>query len=157
VRETPRDLSKRIETLRRALTPESLAQADLGRGQQLFRQHCATCHKFFGEGGNIGPDITGAQRTNIQYMLENIVDPSASVAKEFRMQMIQTEDGRVLTGLVESENAQTVTIVNANERIVLPANEVAQRKTSEVSVMPNGLLDQMDERAIRDLFGYLQR
>jgi putative heme-binding domain-containing protein len=157
VRETPRDQTSQIESLRRMLTPETLAQADVGRGEKLFQKHCATCHQFFGQGGKVGPDITGAQRTNVQYMLENIIDPSASVAKEFRMQMIQTEDGRVLTGLVESESDRALTIVNANERVVIPIDEIEQRKVAEVSVMPNGLLEPLDEREIRDLFGYLQR
>ncbi len=157
VRETPRDQAKQIESLQRVLTSETIAQADLGRGEKLFQKHCATCHRFFGQGGNVGPDLTGAQRTNVKYLLENIIDPSASVAKEFRMQMVQTDDGRVLTGLIESESAQSLTIVNANERVVVPIDEIAQRKVSEVSVMPNGLLTPLDEREIRDLFGYLQR
>ena len=157
VRETPGDQARQIESLRRVLTSETLAQADLGRGEALFQKHCATCHQFFGQGGKVGPDLTGAQRTNVQYMLENIIDPSASVAKEFRMQMVQTEDGRVLTGLVESESEQTLTIVNANERVVIPVDEIAQRRVAEVSVMPNGLLEPLDEREIRDLFAYLQR
>ena len=157
VRETPGDQAKQIESLQRVLTPDTLAQADLGRGEKLFQKHCATCHRFFGQGGNVGPDITGAQRTNLRYMLENIIDPSASVAKEFRMQTIQTDDGRVLTGLIESESEQAITIVNANERVVVPVGEIEARKVSEVSVMPNGLLTPLDEREIRDLFGYLQR
>jgi putative heme-binding domain-containing protein len=157
VRNTSSDQIRRIESLRRLLSTDTLAQADLDRGEKLFQKHCATCHKFFGQGGSVGPDITGAQRTNVQYMLENMIDPSASVAKEFRMQMIQTDDGRVLTGLIESESEKSITIVNANERVIIPTDEIALRKVSEFSVMPNGLLDQLDEREIRDLFGYLQR
>lgn len=157
VRDTPRDKARQIQTLQRALTPEVIAQADKVRGEQLFQKHCATCHKFFGQGGNVGPDITGAQRTNLTYMLENIIDPSASVAKEYRMQMIQTDEGRVLTGLVESESDEFITMINANERVSIPRSEISQRKQSELSVMPDGLLEALDERQIRDLFGYLQR
>ena len=59
--------------------------------------------------------------------------------------------------MVESETPEAITIVNPEERVTIPSIFIVQRKTSEQSVMPNGLLDQLDERQIRDLFGYLQR
>ena len=93
----------------------------------------------------------------MDYLLENIVDPSASVAKDYHMQMVQTDDGRLLSGLIESENEQAVTIINATDRFVVPVEEIVQRKQSDVSVMPTGLLDPLDDREIRDLIGYLQR
>lgn len=157
VRDSPRGSAKQMETLRKALKPEVLREADLGRGEQLFKKHCANCHRFFGEGGKIGPDLTGAQRTNLEYLLENIVDPSASVAQEYRMQVVETLDGRLITGLVESENDNSITVVNANDRFVIPQADIDSRTKSEVSVMPNGLLEPLSDREIRDLFGYLQR
>ncbi|MCG8652027.1 MAG: c-type cytochrome, partial [Pirellulales bacterium] len=156
VRDSPHDRARQIERLKKWLTPDVIAQADLAQGKKLFTKHCANCHRFFGQGGKIGPDITGAQRTHLGYLLENIVDPSASVSKDYRMQVFATSDGRVITGLVESENETTVTVLTATDRIVLPAAEIQQRKESEVSIMPAGLLEPLDERAIRDLFGYLQ-
>ncbi len=157
VRETPQDRVKQIDGLRKMLSPEILSQADLSHGQELFKKQCGSCHRFFGEGGAVGPDITGAQRNNLEYLLENIVDPSASVAKEFRMQMFRTTDGRVINGLVESEGEHSITIVNATEKVVVPVDEIEERKRSEVSIMPNGLLDPLSEREVRDLMGYLQR
>ncbi|MGI9471131.1 MAG: PVC-type heme-binding CxxCH protein [Rubripirellula sp.] len=157
VRESPRDRVKMIEGFAKSLTTETLARADLDKGRALFAKHCGTCHRFFGEGGNVGPDITGAQRNNVRYLLENMVDPNASVAKEFRMQLVRTTDGRVFTGLVEAENEETLTLVNATERLVLPRAEIEAVKESEVSVMPAGLLDPLSEREIRDLIGYLQK
>ncbi len=157
VRETPQDRVRQIDGLRKMLSAEILSQADLSHGKELFKKQCGNCHRFFGEGGSIGPDITGAQRSNLQYLLENIVDPSASVAKEFRMQMFRTADGRVINGLVESEGEHSITIVNATDRVVVPIDEIEARKLSEVSVMPSGLLDPLSEHEIRDLMGYLQR
>ena len=157
VRETPQDRVRQIDGLRKMLSAEILSQADLSHGKELFKKQCGNCHRFFGEGGTIGPDITGAQRSNLQYLLENIVDPSASVAKEFRMQMFRTADGRVINGLVESEGEHSITIVNATDRVVVPIDEIEARKHSEVSVMPSGLLDPLGQREIRDLMGYLQR
>ena len=157
IRETPKQKSRQIAVLREMLSSENLRDADHSRGRELFVKRCASCHRFFGEGGAIGPDITGAQRTNLDYLLENIVDPSASVAKEFQMRIVRTIDGRVITGLVESKSDRSITIVNANDRFTLPLEEVEEEKQSSESVMPSGLLEGLDDRQIRDLFGYLQR
>ena len=157
VRESPQARRKKIEALAKTMSPEILADANLDVGKKLFMKHCGTCHRFFGDGGFVGPDITGAQRDNVRYLLENMIDPSASVAKAFRMQIVRTEDGRVFTGMIESKNELSMTIVNATERQVLPLEEVLEIKESEVSVMPAGLLDPLSERQIRDLIGYLQK
>ncbi len=141
VRKTPKDRAKKISKLKSWLTPDVIAQGDQAHGGELFKQQCGKCHRFFGEGGNIGPDITGAQRTNIDYLLENIVDPSASVSKDYRMQIIQTDDGRVITGLIESENERSVTIVTVDQKISIPVDEIETRKASSVSIMPDELLE----------------
>lgn len=157
VRETAKDRAKQIASLKKWLTSERIKQADLGNGKTLFTKHCGTCHKFFGEGGAVGPDITGAQRSNLDYLLENIVDPSASVAKDYRMHVLALIDGRVITGLIESENADSVAVLTTTDRVVLPLDEIEQRKGSDLSIMPSGLLENLREQEIRDLFGYLQR
>ncbi len=112
---------------------------------------------FFGEGNNIGPDITGAQRQNLDYMLENIVDPSATVAKDYLMEVLLTTDGRVITGLVASETDETITLQTVNEKLVFPIGDIEKRTLSKLSVMPEGLLDPLNDIQIRDLMGYLQR
>lgn len=157
VRATPKISAQQIESLSRTLTAEVLAGADLVHGEILFKKHCGNCHRFFGEGGQVGPDLTAAQCSNLGYLLENIVDPTASVANEFRMRIVRTIDGRVLSGLVESENERVLTLVNATDRIVLPRDEIEDQQPAAVSIMPSGLLDPLSEREIRDLFGYLQR
>src|SRR5690606_29165264 len=103
-----------LERLRRELTSERLAEADLVQGRAVFQRQCANCHRFSGEGGRIGPDLTGAQRTNLEYLLENLVDPSAVVARDYQMHIVETVDGRILTGLIESENEQAVTLLSIN-------------------------------------------
>ncbi len=157
LRETPSDRARQIESVQRWLTADVIAQADLIHGNALFSKHCATCHRFFGEGGKIGPDLTGAQRNNLDYMLENIIDPSASVANDYQMQVIVTTDGRVITGLIESDSLQSVTLLTTTDRVVIPTDEIEQRTRSNVSIMPTGLLENLSEQGIRDLFGYLQR
>ena len=107
--------------------------------------------------GDGDPDFAGAQRNDVRCLLDNIVDPSASVARDYRMQVIITDDGRVISGLVEDESERTVTVVNATDRIVISRNEIESQTQSAVSIMPTGLLERLNDREIRDLIGYLQR
>jgi putative heme-binding domain-containing protein len=155
VRATSADRQRHLQRLRRQLTADVLSQADLAAGRAIFQKQCATCHRFFTEGGTIGPDITGMPRTNIDYLLENIIDPSAVVSRDYRMQVIETNDGRVVTGLVEGESDQAVTLLTVNERIIVPTTEIENRTESNVSMMPDGLLNPMTSEEIRDLIGYV--
>ena len=157
VRETPRERSRKIASLRKWLNPDVVASADLERGEKLFDKSCASCHRFFGDGGKIGPDITGAQRENLDYLLENIVAPNASVSHDYRMHRFLTRSGRVITGLVETEDRRRVVVVTATDRVILQNDEIEQRDLSEKSIMPEGLLDNLSESEIRDLIGFLQR
>ncbi len=155
MRTTSADKKQLIGKYRKLLTPAFVGKANATNGRSLFQKHCANCHKLFGEGGAIGPDITGAQRTNIDYVLENLVDPSAAVAKDFQMELIQTESGRVITGMIVDESDSAITIQTANEKVVLPKSEIEERSLSKVSMMPDGLLQTLTNDQIRDLIGYL--
>ena len=155
VRPTQAERLKQIAGLKRRLTPEHLEQANRSLGRALFEKNCGNCHKLFGEGGKIGPDITGAQRTNLDYLLENLIDPSAAVAKDYQMEKIATTAGRTITGLVIEESETALTIQTINEKVVVPRDEVEQRAQSQVSMMPDGLLEKLSADQIRDLIGYL--
>ncbi|HND55250.1 MAG TPA: c-type cytochrome, partial [Pirellulaceae bacterium] len=93
VRETAEDKRKLLTQYREQLTPESLAKANLNNGREVYKKTCANCHTLFGEGGAIGPDLTGSNRRNLEYLLENMVDPSASVAADFRVSVLTMHDG----------------------------------------------------------------
>lgn len=155
VRETSADRKRSIEQMKRLLTADTLQQADVSSGRALFVKHCATCHRFFGTGGTIGPDITGSQRRNLDYMLENLIDPSATVSRDFQMEILETKSGRVLTGLVTEETDQAITMQTLAERLVIPVDEVESRRVSSVSMMPEGQLKLLSRDDVRDLMGYL--
>jgi putative membrane-bound dehydrogenase-like protein len=156
VRDTPQERSAQITKIKTWLTQDVLKRANRGRGHELFVKQCAACHKFFGEGGTIGPDITGAQRHNLDYLLENIVDPNAAVSKDYQMEIVRTVDGRVLTGLIEAIGDQTLAVQSINERVVLPLGDVEERTLSDSSIMPQGMLDALSDDEIRDLIAFLQ-
>ncbi len=146
---------KQMAAFRKKLTPESIKKSDPKAGRGHFQKLCASCHQLFGEGGEVGPELTGSQRNNLDYLLENLIDPSASVSKDFQMQIIETVDGRLVSGFAESENETAVTIRSINEKIVIPQNEIKTRTVSGVSIMPEGLLTVLSTDEIRELMAYL--
>ena len=153
--EQSREKAERIAELRKQLSSETLAKADTSNGRWLFSQSCANCHTLFGEGKKIAPDLTGAQRNNLNYLLENIADPSATVSKNFQMRIVLLEDGRVLNGVVLAENEKTLTIQTATEQVVIQRDEVDIMQDSKLSMMPENLLNVLKEDQVRDLIGYL--
>jgi putative heme-binding domain-containing protein len=128
---------------------------DRGHGRTLFVKHCAACHKLFGEGGEVGPDLTGSQRANLDYLLENVLDPNAVVPKEYQVTNFVLADGRLVSGIVLRETPDGVSVRTANEMVVVPRGEIESRKSTTQSIMPEGLLDQLKPDEVRDLVGYL--
>jgi putative membrane-bound dehydrogenase-like protein len=146
---------KRIAEVR-GMLPEG-DKGNAVRGRDVFAKTCAGCHRLFGDGANIGPDLTGAERGNLDFLLQSLVDPSAVVRKEYQAQAVATKDGRVLNGLVVEENDRAITLFDAQQqRTVLPRAEIEEMRPSAVSLMPEGVLDTLAEDQVRDLFKYLQ-
>lgn len=134
-----------------------MTPGDPTRGKPLFTKHCAACHNLFGEGNKIGPELTGADRKNLNFLLTNIVDPSAVIRKEFFSHTVQMNDGRVLVGLIAESTPTTVTILDAkNQRTVLATSEIDEIEQSPLSLMPEKILDPLSVQEVRDLFSYLQ-
>ncbi len=146
---------KRIEQLRHSLSADALAAADLSQGRARFAKACATCHTLFGQGAKIGPDLTGAQRANLDYLLENIVDPAATVTPGYRLSSVTLADGRLLTGIVSDQPGETIALQTPTEKIVLNRQDVDEIQASNQSLMPEGLLDTLKPEELRDLLAYL--
>lgn len=155
VRESDEAKRRLIEDWTAALAPEVLAGADLVKGRQLYAGICGACHRMYGEGGKIGPDLTGSGRSDLGYLLENIFDPNAVVSTDYQMSMVTMKDGRVLTGVVAEESEKTVTLRQTTDELTLEKSAIEEREVSPVSMMPEGLLLAFGEEQIRDLIGYL--
>jgi len=151
---TSNDKRKLINTLRATLTP-ALAQADLQNGKALFTKQCATCHTLFGQGAKIGPDLTGSDRKNIEYLLENIVDPSAIVPAAYRVHVVVLANGQVLTGIIREQNDKSITVETTDGRQTIDRQNIDDMTASEKSLMPDGLLQPLDAAQIRDLIEYV--
>ncbi len=154
-RESAADKKALIEKLGAELTPDELAKADKSEGRLVYNAICAACHRLYGHGGEVGPDLTGAGRDNLDYLVENIVDPGAQVAADFRMNVITLKDGRVLSGIITARSGRTLTIRTLTEKLTLERDEIAQSQELPASMMPEGMLTALTPRQTRDLIAYL--
>jgi putative heme-binding domain-containing protein len=126
-------------------------------GKALFQKHCATCHTLFGEGNKIGPDLTSADRKNRNFLVTSIVDPSAIIRPEYMAHAVTTTDGRVLNGIIIERTPNAITLVDSKtDRTVLAQEKIESMEPSPVSLMPESIVDPLDDQQIRDLFSYLQ-
>jgi putative heme-binding domain-containing protein len=155
LRDSTPDKQKRITELKARLTPAVLAKADKKQGQVLFNAVCGACHTLNGAGGKIGPDLTGSGRDNLDYLLMNIVDPSAAIAADYRMVTATLKDGRVLGGILSAQTDRTVTVRMLTETTTVERSDIAKLDEAPISMMPEGLLDALPEATMRDLIAYL--
>ncbi len=144
-----------IKQWKKQLPSEELKKANLVNGRALFTKHCASCHKLFGEGSEIGPDLTGSQRVNIDYVLENVLDPSAVVPREFQITNFSLADGRLVSAIILKETPDGLTVRTVNDTVVIPKGDIEKRQPTKQSIMPDGLLDALKPDEVRDLIAYL--
>ncbi len=157
VKEASPDQQKEIARVRSLYEAGGSQPGDAAKGRVLFNQLCAQCHHLFDFGGAVGPDITGANRGDVNYLLENILYPNAVIPIDYRVSTIEMKDDRVLTGIVKERTPQALVVQTPNEKLTLPLAEVKKVEVSEFSMMPEGLIAQLKDQQIRDLLYYLGR
>jgi putative heme-binding domain-containing protein len=153
-RESDADKLKEIAKYKSMLS--SGAAGDASRGRGLFARTCQQCHTLFDVGGKVGPDITGSNRADLDYLLQNVLDPNAVIPNDYRTSTLETKDDRLVTGIVTKQDDNAVTIVTANEVLIVPRGEVKSLTQGEISMMPEGLLQALTDPEIRDLVAYLR-
>jgi putative membrane-bound dehydrogenase-like protein len=146
---------ERIAQLQDLLTSESIAAGDKELGRQLFRKQCGQCHRLFGEGRSLGPELTGSQRDNLNFWLQKLVAPSAEVSSEFRLSAILMQDGRTLSGVITRRTPAAFTLVTQEGQELIRTADVEQVRSLPQSLMPEGLLDSLTDQQKIDLFAYL--
>ncbi|MEY2880329.1 MAG: hypothetical protein RLZZ15_2709 [Verrucomicrobiota bacterium] len=151
------DKSAQIRRWRARLSPNALADADRTAGRTVFQTLCAACHTLNGQGGTLGPDLSGSQRDNLDYLLLNILDPNAVVAPEHRLSTLTLKDGRTLAGMIKSRTDTALTLQTPTEQLTVAPADIASITTSELSLMPEGLLDSITPTQARDLIAYLMQ
>ena len=134
---------------------------DFANGEAMYRSvMCATCHRFNGEGGSIGPDLTGSgNRYTLRDLLENIIDPSKVISDQYDSHEITKKDGSVLVGrIVVEENEKVFLMTNPfapNDHLAINESDIAKKGTRKVSMMPPSLINALNEDELLDLIAYL--
>jgi putative membrane-bound dehydrogenase-like protein len=166
-------LAARVAKLWPAVNPETAKQkqddiarvrqvlsegvGDAAKGKVTFTRLCSQCHRLFGEGQSIGPDLAGADRGNVDSMLNSIIDPNASIRPEFATWTLKTKDRRVLDGPIVGATPEAVMIEDGGTRVTVPRSQIERLEESPVSRMPEKLLDGLGDDDLRDFFAYLAR
>ncbi len=156
IRATPADRKADFEQWRTALKPAAMKEADLSHGRATFAKTCGACHQLHGQGGRIGPDLTGSNRADLEYLLANLLDPSAIVGRDYQTTIVVTDDGRSIAGIVVKETPTSVTLQTPTEQVTVPIDDIDTRVLSPQSLMPENQLSQLSPAVARDLIAYLR-
>jgi putative membrane-bound dehydrogenase-like protein len=149
------DKAQQIAALKKEFSLDALRKADPSAGRVTFGQTCGACHTLYGQGGKIGPDLTGSNRGNLDYLLENVVDPSAVVGKDYQLTVLTMKDGRVLAGMIRKESPDALTVQTLTDQQIIARADLAKSETLAQSMMPEGLLAAMTPQQRLDLVSYL--
>jgi putative membrane-bound dehydrogenase-like protein len=134
------------------------ARGDPAKGKAAFTQRCAACHTLFDEGGKIGPELTGYERSNADFWLVAILDPSAEIREGFGAYSVTLKNGQTLMGLLSRQDATGITLKDlAGQLHTAKSDEIESLTAIPVSIMPEGLLGGLDDAALQDLFSYLMK
>jgi putative heme-binding domain-containing protein len=151
---TTEDMQKEID---RVLVVIGTGGGDPASGKKLFTTKCAVCHKLHGEGGTVGPDLTSFKRDDAANLVLNIVNPSAEIREGYESTVVNTKSGRTLTGIVAEKDARVMVLRTSDgSRVVLSRDDIDDTTVSGASLMPEGLLEGVGEKELRDLFAYLR-
>lgn len=151
---TTADMQKQIERL------EGVLRAGTGTpyaGKKLFNNTCSKCHRLFTQGGQIGPDLTTFKRDDIANMLIHIVNPSAEIREGFETLLVTTQDGRAINGFLVDKDNQVLILRGADgQNITIRQSDIEETVPQKKSIMPEGLLKDLTDQQVRDLFAYLR-
>jgi putative heme-binding domain-containing protein len=145
----------------RPLVETKLKGRDFDRGRAMFgAANCFGCHKFVNEGGSVGPELTAlAGRFSAADILESILDPDKVISDQYAAIVVQTSDGKVVTGRLVNQGGGKITIntnmLDPNALEHIKREDVEELKPATVSMMPKGLLDSLNEDEVLDLMAFL--
>lgn len=149
---------EKLAEVRRFSNDLRAGTGDAARGKVLFARHCGVCHKLFGEGGSVGPEITNSSRADTAWLLASVVDPSSVIRSQYVQHAVHTTAGVVRTGIIADQDGASLTLVDAKgEKTRIPRDQVESLRELPTSLMPEKLLDALTPQERRDLFRFLQQ
>ncbi|QDS98463.1 PVC-type heme-binding CxxCH protein [Adhaeretor mobilis] len=144
-----------IIRLKEVMSADYLRSGDVAAGRTLFDRTCSKCHTLFGEGGTIAPDLTGSGRKSADYVIRNLIDPSEEIDATYRQTIVVTVDGRLFSGFIVQQDDHRITVRTQDTTVKLDMKDVDEVFTSNVSMMPDGMLNTLTDEQFRDLLAYL--
>ena len=146
-----------LKRARELVNGSNEANVNLVNGKRVFRDLCGKCHQMYGEGSFIGPDLTTYNRNDIGNLLANVINPSAEIREGFENYKILTDDGRLLTGFIVDQDNQVMEIRGSDgQSVTVPKDEIEDMSVQEKSLMPDGLLTELTDQQVRDLFAFIR-
>jgi putative membrane-bound dehydrogenase-like protein len=154
LRTSPAEITKLIDKMRWEVKQ---GPADAARGKLVFQKSCMSCHRFNGEGHEVGPALDGAERS-VEYLLSNILDPNRVVGQPFYSRVVLLKNGKLVTGLPAGEDATSVTLKRENAVLeTISKSDIEEMAISDKSLMPEGMGYNLTVQEFRDLISYLAR
>ena len=135
--------------------PLAREKGDAARGKQVFTATCSVCHRFNGEGKNVGPDLSGIGARDRAEILLEILDPNRSVEANYRSWTVATKDGETYSGRLDAETQTTIELLDiASQKHVFQRNDITSLKVSDLSLMPSGF-ESLPAEDLKGLLEYL--
>jgi putative heme-binding domain-containing protein len=153
------DLARLTETIKKweeKLNAGVIAKANASNGRKVFGETCGTCHQLFGEGIALGPDLTGSNRANLSYLLENVLAPSSVVGKDYLLNILTLNDGSTLSGMIRRETDDLIELAMPGGTVSeINKSKLKKREEMAQSLMPPGLFEALPIEQVADLVKYL--
>jgi putative membrane-bound dehydrogenase-like protein len=157
LRESSAEKKALIEKYRLQYLSTNIRLGNPYAGRDIFLHRCQQCHTLFGQGGKVGPDLTGSNRHDLNFLLESIIDPSAVIPKDYRGWTLVTDDDRTITGILDYQDDKIVTLRVPGQSITVPRSEIKSLEEGSISFMPEGLLEGLSDEQVHDLLFFLNR
>jgi putative heme-binding domain-containing protein len=149
------NLGKRDDVVA-AYRPALDLKGDPLKGKATFEKTCAACHRLDGVGHEIGPSLAAMQARGAEAILVNVLDPNREINPQYVDYVVETTDGRILTGMLAAETANSVTLKRAeNATDTVLRGNIKRMRGGRVSIMPEGLEQQIDQQGMADLIAYV--
>ena len=152
--ESAADGGRSVDALVASLLPSVRQPGDVGRGAEIFAEQCGTCHSLRGEGGKVGPDLTGIGAHGVETLLPVVLDPSREVDPAYLDYLVKTVDGRMITGVVARETEDSIVLRSSSGEVEVLREDVEAMKSTGLSPMPVGF-ESLGGEKLRDLFAHL--
>ena len=150
------DKKQLIAEYKKLLTNEAVSKGDIHAGKAIYDRTCSACHVLYGKGGKIGPDLTGSNRADLNYILLNMLDPSGDIPEAYQLVTVTKNDGQIIAGTVSDEDHQRLILNSVGLQNTVLKSDIKERATSPYSMMPEGLLLTLADKDVIDLVKYLR-